>query len=287
MTGYGKSVCEAGGRNLLIEIRSLNNKQLDIAVKITSLFREKEPEIRNTLTRTLQRGKIEISIFFDPADKTVSPKINADVVRSYIAQLGEIAETMSLDISGQVLQTVMNLPDTLKTEKDKLGEEEWQKVSGCIETAIHEVNAFRDQEGKALEADIRMRVDHLLDLLEQTSAFEKDRLTIVRERLMQNLKGLDLQEPIDSGRFEQEMIYYLEKLDVTEEKVRLHNHCDFFLETLENKEPVGKKLGFIIQEMGREINTLGSKASDSNIQRLVVEMKDELEKIREQVSNIL
>lgn len=287
MTGYGKSDCETGSKKVIVEIRSLNGKQLDITTKITSLFRDKEQEIRNILARALQRGKIDISIYFEMADEIRSPQINADVVRNYITQLEAIAKASSIDISGQVLQTVMSLPDTLKTVKDILNDEEWQKVSECITAAIQAVCAFRDQEGKALEADIRRSVGIILDLLEKTGEYEKDRLDGIRTRIIQNLKELEANGPVDYGRFEQEMIYYLEKLDVNEEKVRLRNHCDFFLETLENKEPVGKKLGFIIQEMGREINTLGSKASDSNIQRLVVDMKDELEKIREQVNNIV
>ena len=287
MTGYGKSACETGGKMVIVEIRSLNGKQIDITTKITSLFRDKEQEIRNMLARALQRGKIDISIYFEIADEIKSPQINADVVRNYIAQLEAVAKASSIDISGQVLQTVMSLPDTLKTDKNLLSEEEWQKVSECITDTIKAVVAFREQEGKALEADIRLSMGIILDLLQKTGEYEKDRLTGIRTRIMQNLKELEANGPIDNGRLEQEMIYYLEKLDVNEEKVRLRNHCDYFLETMENKEPVGRKLGFIIQEMGREINTLGSKASDSNIQRLVVNMKDELEKIREQVLNVL
>jgi uncharacterized protein (TIGR00255 family) len=287
MTGFGKSACEAAGKKVIAEIRSLNGKQLDISTKITSLFREKEPEIRNTLSHALQRGKIELSLYFEMSDENKSLQINADVVRNYIAQLEAIAEASAIDVTGELLQTAMSLPDTLKTEKNILSEKEWQTVSGCITDAVKEVIAFREQEGKALEVDIRRSMAIIQDLLEKTGEYEKDRLNGIRSRIMQNLKELEVNGPIDTGRFEQEMIYYLEKLDINEEKVRLRNHCDYFLQTMENQEPVGRKLGFIIQEMGREINTLGSKASDSNIQRLVVDMKDELEKIREQVNNIL
>jgi uncharacterized protein (TIGR00255 family) len=287
MTGFGKSACETGGKKVIVEIRSLNSKQLDINTKITSLYRDKEQEVRNMLARSLQRGKIDVSIFFDNADRVVTPKINVQVVRDYIAQLRDIADTVSVDLSGQILQTVMSLPEALKTEKEELSDEEWHKVTECIASAIKEVTIFRDQEGQALASDLQQRVHHILDLLKNTGEYEKKRLEDIRTRIHQNLIELNLKEAPDKDRFEQEMIYYLEKMDITEEKVRLKNHCDFFLETMDSPEAVGKKLGFISQEMGREINTLGSKASESNIQRLVVEMKDELEKIREQLLNIL
>jgi uncharacterized protein (TIGR00255 family) len=287
MTGYGKSECETGGRHIIVEIRSLNNKQLDITTRITSLYRDKELEIRNMLTRALLRGKIEISLFFDPSDITLLPQINADVVRSYITQIEAIAKDTSLDISGQLLQTAMSLPDVLKTERITPTEEDWLKVTECITSALRAVNDFREQEGKAMEADIRKRIGIILDLLGETDKFEKDKLSTIRARLLQNLRELEVKGSFDTGRLEQEMIFYLEKLDSTEEKVRLKNHCSYFLETMASETPAGKKLGFIAQEMGREINTLGSKANDLNVQRLVVEMKDELEKIREQVLNIL
>jgi uncharacterized protein (TIGR00255 family) len=287
MTGYGTSACEAGGKKISVEIRSLNSKQLDVGTRIPLLYREKELEIRNMASRSLKRGKIDITITVDLSEENRKHRINSETVNDYIRQLRDIGDATGLELRDQLLQTAMRLPDVLSTEKEVLSEAEWEAVTACLNGALDEVIRFRKQEGKALEADMRKRVASIIDLLEKVNPLDKDRQTAVREKLEQRLTELEQDGGFDRNRLEQEMIYYLEKMDVTEEKVRLANHCDYFIETLDNAGSSGKKLGFISQEMGREINTLGSKASDSAIQKLVVEMKDELEKIKEQLLNVL
>ena len=287
MTGYGKSACESGDKKISVEIKSLNSKQLDISARIPLLYREKELEIRNVTGKSLRRGKIDINIFIGASDENQTHRINTETVHDYIRQLREIENESGLRLSDQLLETVMRLPDVLSTEKDELTEAEWQAVTGCITATLQEVTLFREQEGQVLEADMRNRLGSILELLLKIADHEENRLTAIREKIEQHFRELDQAESIDQDRLEQEMIYYLEKMDFTEEKVRLKNHCDFFIETMGANEPPGKKLGFISQEMGREINTLGSKASDSAIQKIVVEMKDEMEKIKEQLLNVL
>jgi len=287
MTGYGKSSCESGNKKISVEIKSLNSKQLDISARVPILYREKELEIRNMAGKSLMRGKIDISIIFEASDETRKHKINTETIHDYIRQLKEIEKESGLEISDQVLQTVMRLPDVLSTEKEELLDAEWQIVTSCINATLDELNKFREQEGQVLEADMRKRVSSIMGLLLKIADHEENRLATIRGKIEQHFRELDQAESIDQTRLEQEMIYYLEKLDFTEEKVRLKNHCDFFIETLGINQSSGKKLGFISQEMGREINTLGSKASDSAIQKIVVEMKDELEKIKEQLLNVL
>ncbi len=287
MTGYGKSASESGDKKISVEIKSLNSKQLDISARVPLLFREKELEIRNMAGKSLRRGKIDINILIEASDENHKHQINTETVHDYIRQLREIEKDSGLKLSDQLLQTVMRLPDVLSAEKEELLEEEWQAVASCISAALSEVIQFRDQEGKVLETDMKDRVGSILELLGKIAEHEDNRLTAIRSKIEQHVRELVQADSIDQDRFEQEMIYYLEKMDFTEEKVRLKNHCDFFIDTLKESEPTGKKLGFISQEMGREINTLGSKASDSAIQKIVVEMKDELEKIKEQLLNVL
>ncbi len=273
--------------NYSIEIKSLNSKQLDTAVKLPVILRDREPEIRAMISSELQRGKIEIGIYPEAREGVTAHSINQQVVNGYLDQLRRIARDSGLEDSDGLLQVAMQLPDSVKSDKETLGEEDWDQIRLAIRQALERLVGFRNQEGKALEEDIRLRIGSIMDKIEQIEPYEEERIRSIRKRLSKGLEELSGEIPADPGRLEQEMILYLEKLDITEEKVRLRNHCKFFMETLMEGHSAGKKLGFITQEMGREINTLGSKASDSDIQRLVVEMKDELEKIREQVLNVL
>jgi uncharacterized protein (TIGR00255 family) len=287
MTGYGRAECDLRNVVYAVEIKSLNSKQLDFSVRIPIQLKEKEMEIRSWLGGALQRGKIEVGIYQEIKEGAVGWSINKPVVEEYIRQLNEIAGDSDPVDREQLVQIAMRLPDTMISEKDKLQEDDWIKVRASVLSALEELNAFRQQEGMALEKDIRLRINNILQLLSEVAPFEADRLEVVRNRILSALEELGQNNSTDPGRVEQEMIFYLEKMDITEEKVRLENHCRFFLETLDAASPAGKKLGFISQEIGREINTLGSKASEANIQRLVVGMKDELEKIKEQVLNVL
>jgi uncharacterized protein (TIGR00255 family) len=287
MTGYGRAECDLRNMVFAVEIKSLNSKQLDFSVKIPVFLKEKEMEIRSWLGGELQRGKIELGIYQEIKEGAAGWSINRPVVEDYIRQLKEITGLNDPADPQQLIEVAMRLPDTMVSEKDKLQEDDWIRLRASMQAALDELDAFREQEGKALEKDIRQRINNILQLLSQVAPFEEDRLVAVRNRILSALEELGQNHSTDPGRVEQEMIFYLEKMDITEEKVRLDNHCRFFLETLDAASPAGKKLGFIAQEIGREINTLGSKASDANIQRLVVEMKDELEKIKEQLLNVL
>jgi uncharacterized protein (TIGR00255 family) len=287
MTGYGRAECNLRNMVYAVEIKSLNSKQLDFSVKMPVFLREKEMEIRSWLGGELQRGKIELSIYQEIEEGAAGWTINRPVVEEYIRQLKEIAGDGVQPDPEQWIKIAMRLPDTMLSEKHKLQEDDWQKIRESLQAGLDELVSFREQEGKALEKDIRLRISNILELLSAVTPFEEDRVPAVRNRLLSALEELGKNHSTDPGRLEQEMIFYLEKMDITEEKVRLENHCRFFLETLDTASPTGKKLGFISQEIGREINTIGSKASEANIQRLVVEMKDELEKIKEQVLNVL
>ena len=287
MTGYGRAECDLRNVVYAVEIKSLNSKQLDLSVKIPIFLKEKEMEIRSWLGAELQRGKIEVGIYQEIKEGAAGWSINRPLVEEYIRQLREIAGDTGLADPEQLIQVAMRLPDTMLSEKDKLQEDDWLKVRASIQAALDELNSFRDQEGKAMEKDIRLRINNIVQLLSEVAPFEEDRVAAVRNRILSALEELGQNHSTDPGRVEQEMIFYLEKMDITEEKVRLENHCRFFIETIDADSPAGKKLGFISQEIGREINTLGSKASEANIQRLVVGMKDELEKIKEQVLNVM
>lgn len=287
MTGFGRAECDLPGVVYTIEIKSLNSKQLDTAVKLPLVLRDREAEIRSLVSSELQRGKIEIGIYPEVKQGATMHTINTDVVREYIRQLNAIREEMELDDGEPLLQVAMRLPDAMKQEKEGLGEKDWEQVSRAIRRAVDELTSFRTQEGRAMEKDISLRIHSILGRLAQIEPFEADRIARVRSRISAGLEELSREAPVDPNRLEQEMILYLDKMDITEEKVRLENHCKYFMETMKDGSSAGKKLGFITQEMGREINTLGAKASDSEIQRLVVEMKDDLEKIREQLMNVL
>jgi uncharacterized protein (TIGR00255 family) len=287
MTGYGKAECILPGKKLAIEIKSLNSKQMDANIRLPSLYREKELEIRQMIAANLERGKVECTIFYEPTGEEGSAIINEPVVKEYYDQLSRISGGLGLNPSLELLSMVMRMPDAIRTQKPELDPEEWNAVRKAIQQALEEVILFRDNEGKAMGTDLRERVAGISDRLSQVEQHEQDRISQIRNRIDSNLNNLVPSEEIDKNRFEQELIFYIEKLDVSEEKVRLGNHCAYFLETMQEERAVGKKLGFISQEMGREINTLGSKANHVEIQRLVVEMKDELEKIKEQILNIL
>ncbi len=287
MTGYGKAECILPDKKLTIEIKSLNSKQLDTNTRLPSLYKEKEMEIRQLIAGELERGKVDCSFYFDLTSETGTGKINEAVVKSYYEQLIKISGDLGLQSSMELLNTVMRMPDTIHSEKPELGEKEWKEVRSSIQLALWQVNEFRVQEGEALDSDLRQRVSSISDKLSMIPQHEEDRITQIRDRIGKNLATFLKKDQVDENRFEQELIYYIEKLDISEEKVRLMNHCTYFLETMEESGPAGKKLGFISQEMGREINTLGSKANHADIQRLVVEMKDELERIKEQILNVL
>lgn len=287
MTGYGKAIAETPQKKITIEVKSLNSKQLDLNARLPWLYKEKELEIRNLLSQKLERGKIDISINFDNLEEEFIPVINKSTFRNYYNQLTELAGEMGLTMDNQVISTIMRLPETLKSDKPELGEDEWKVVKEYILEAISMVDLYRVEEGNALSKDLKSSLSRILRSLENIESFEEDRITRVREKLVSLLDENVKSENIDKNRFEQELIFYLEKFDINEEKVRLRKHCEYFLETLSSNGSNGKILGFIAQEIGREINTIGSKANDASIQKLVVMMKDDLEKIKEQTLNVL
>lgn len=287
MTGYGKAVAETQQKKITIEIKSLNSKQLDLNTKLPWLYKEKEPEIRNLVSQFLDRGKIDFSVYFDILEDEGVPVINKSIVKNYFKQLKEIAGDLNINVDDQILPIIMRLPDSLKTEKPELPEDEWELVKKQILGSINVLDVYRTEEGKSIETDLRKRITGILDSLSAIETFEPGRILKVREKLLSILKENNGTENLDKNRFEQELIFYLEKFDINEEKVRLKKHCEYFLETIDTPAPNGKILSFIAQEIGREVNTMGSKANDASIQKLVVMMKDELEKIKEQTNNIL
>jgi len=287
MTGFGKAECELATRKISVEIKSLNSKTLDIYTKIPGIYRQKELEIRNEISRTLQRGKIEFILYYEYTDESKATTVNKGVVKNYINQLKSISDELELKSSDQLLQIAMRLPDTLNIEREEIDESDWAKIQAAISQAMENVENFRLQEGKHLEEDFISRIEIIEKYKNEITPFEEARTLKIKEKIKESLRKTIDEKDIDKNRLEQEIIYYLEKLDITEEKVRLTNHCKYFKEVLNDPEPSGKKLGFITQEIGREINTIGSKANDYDIQKIVVLMKDELEKIKEQGLNIL
>ena len=281
MTGYGKATAELPGKKISIEIRSLNSKQTDINVRVPQFYRSKELEIRDLLTKNLTRGKIDFGLFAEVTGEDEAPTVNKSMVLGYLQQLTDI--TREAGIESDTLAIAMRMPDVLKTEKEELTDDEWAAIKTIIIEAIDHMQDFRKQEGESLLADFTGRISAIRENLAQVQPFEESRMAALKDRLQKNLDNID----VDKDRFEQELIFYLEKLDINEEKVRLANHLDYFMEVMETEEKCGKKLGFIAQEIGREINTLGSKANQSDIQKLVVQMKEELERIKEQVLNTL
>ena len=281
MTGYGKAVVELPQKKVTVEIKTLNSKSLDLNVRVPTFYREKELEIRGKLSRQLVRGKIDFSIFIESTGSEVMTSINKGVVNNYIDQLRAIAVTTPESL----LEIAMRLPDTLKTEREQLDESHWVEIDKTIDEAIAEVIQFRSDEGKVLWQDFTDRIKAIQQLSDEVIGLDIERIQQMRERLEKSIS--DLKQTVDENRFEQELMYYLEKLDITEEKVRLNNHLEYFLQELNSDESNGKKLGFISQEIGREINTTGSKSNFAPMQKVVVQMKDELEKIKEQLLNVL
>ena len=288
MTGFGKTTVESGNKKIVIEIKSLNSKQLDLNLRMPNLYKEKEMEIRSMVKEQLDRGKVDMNVYFDSSESDKDVSINQSVVMQYFNQMMEISKQLGLEPEGnELLQTVMRFPDTLQVKSEELSEQEWLQLKTGIEKALEEINNFRKQEGKALIKDISCRIELIQQLAAQVPQFEVKRVEVIRQKLQEKINEWTDVKNIDQNRLEQEIIYYLEKLDITEEKVRLANHCKYFLETVEKEDAPGRKIGFIAQEIGREINTMGSKANDHDIQKLVVRMKDELEKIKEQSLNVL
>ncbi len=281
MTGYGKTVLQLPTKKITIELKSLNSKNFDVNVRMPSYYREKELDIRKKLASKLSRGKIDFSIYIENNGGEVHSKVNENTVKEYMNQLRKIVDTHEIDL----LKMAVRLPDSLKTEREELDEEEWKQIEMTIDKTIAKIILYRIDEGKALLNDFELRVLNIENILEKIITLDPQRVTQVRERLQKAIEELEVK--IDKNRFEQELIYYIEKLDITEEKVRLKNHLNYFKKELKSEISNGKKLAFITQEMGREINTMGSKSNFAAMQNLVVQMKDELEKIKEQSLNVL
>ncbi len=287
MTGYGKSSCEVGNKKITVEIKSLNGKQCDISTKIPTTYREKDIEIRNEITQRLERGKIDFSLQVENnSSADCTGKINQTIIENYYWQIKDMSERLRIQIPSDWFQTLLRLPDVLKTESQELDENDWNEIKKVILKAIEQLNSFRIQEGKSLQAVFEKKIARIGELAQEINKYEAERIEKIKTRLRDNLTAIG-EIDYDKNRFEQELIFYIEKLDVNEEKVRLKNHLKYFTETMQHDKSPGKKLGFIAQEIGREINTLGSKSNHSEMQKLVVLMKDELEQIKEQVLNVL
>lgn len=288
MTGYGKATAELSDKKINVEIKSLNSKAMDLSTRIAPLYREKEMEIRNEISKVLERGKVDFSLWIEKkdADQLATP-INQEIVESYYRRIKEISASAGIPEPGDWFATLLRLPDVMtKNEAQELSDEEWAIVHTAVCEAINHLVDFRKQEGAALEKKFREKITNIAHLLEAVSPYEKERVVKIKERITDALEKT-LSVDYDKNRLEQELIYYIEKLDVNEEKQRLANHLKYFISTLESGNGQGKKLGFIAQEMGREINTLGSKSNHAEMQKIVVQMKDELEQIKEQVLNVM
>jgi len=284
MTGYGKSVLHLSDKKVTIEIKSLNSKNLDLNVRIPSYYRVKELAVRKELASRLVRGKVDFSIYIDMTADETSTTVNKGVVSEYMQQLRNVVQTGSSN-DVELLKMAVRMPDALKTEREELDEDEWAQISANIQKAIKAIIQYRIDEAASLEKDFKLRIENIQSYLEEVKSFDAARITHVKERLKKAIDDLKVQT--DKNRFEQELIYYLEKLDINEEKVRLANHLTYFLQELGTEDSNGKKLGFIVQEIGREVNTIGSKANFAPMQKAVIQMKNELEKIKEQVLNVL
>tara|TARA_R110000850_G_scaffold271031_2_gene404695 strand:+ start:90984 stop:91829 length:846 start_codon:yes stop_codon:yes gene_type:complete len=281
MTGFGKAVKQLPSKKITVEIKSLNSKSLDLNARIPSAYREKELFLRNKIGAVLERGKVDFSLYIELNGEETSTQVNVPIVENYIKQLSEIATADKTEL----LKIAMRMPDALKTERDEIDETEFQEILGAVEQALKEINTYRSDEGDILKKDFIGRIENISALLQEVIKIDPERIQAVKERLRKAVN--ELKEQVDENRFEQELVYYVEKYDITEEKVRLENHLSYFLEALHSEDSNGKKLGFISQEIGREINTIGSKSNYAPMQQLVVQMKDELEKIKEQLLNVL
>lgn len=287
MTGFGKAVNEIPGKKVTVEIRSLNSKQLDLNLRIPYFYKEKELELRAEIAKQLERGKVDISIYTESTQETLPVALNKELAKSYYKELKSLSEELK-ENTNDLLSLALKMPDVMKAEREivELDEAEWKLVKAVVDKAIDAFQKFRDDEGKSLSAEFSMRIAIIERLLAEVITLDAARIANIKKRIKNNLEEILDVNKIDQNRFEQELIYYIEKLDITEEKLRLKTHLDYFISTM--KEPAaGRKLGFISQEIGREINTIGSKANDAEMQKLVVQMKDELEKIKEQMLNVL
>lgn len=285
MTGFGKATVEAGDKTITVEIRALNSKGADISLRLSSGLRNYELELRNELTKQLERGKIDLSVFVESNKAETPVEINVELAKSYHEQLKKLASALNEPMQ-ESISHILKFPDVMKSERKEADENEWKLIKGCVNQAIVQLNAFRDTEGKSLQKDFEDRLTKIGTYLEEIKKLDLHRITTIKDRIRGNLSDVIGKEKIDENRFEQELIYYVEKLDINEEKVRLQTHLDYFIETCNESSP-GRKLNFISQEIGREINTIGSKANDAPMQKFVVLMKDELEKIKEQANNVL
>ena len=281
MTGFGKSISQLPSKKITIEVKSLNSKNLDLNARIPSFYREKELELRNIVAKSLERGKIDMGIYVELNGEETNTAINESVIKQYIKQLGAVVDSNPTEL----LKMAIRLPDALKTERDEIDEEEYKAILDGLARALESINNYRIDEGKALKEDFELRIKNIATYLEEVITLDPDRMDGVRERLQKAVS--DLKTEVDANRFEQELTYYLEKYDITEEKVRLNNHLEYFTKSLDSVNSNGKKLAFISQEIGREINTIGSKSNYAPMQQVVVRMKDELEKIKEQLLNVL
>ena len=281
MTGYGKSVIQLPTKKITVEIKSLNSKNLDLNTRVPSSYREKELEIRKLISKSLVRGKVDFNLYVEITGEKTNAKVNKGVVKQYMNQLKNISSVTELEL----LKMAVRMPDSMKIEREEINTDEFKSILEGINEALTAINLYRSDEGEVLENDFNIRIKNISKLLIKVIAVDSDRMTIVKDRLRKAIE--DLKEVIDENRFEQELIYYLEKYDITEEKVRLENHLNYFNEALNSSDSNGKKIGFICQEIGREINTIGSKSNHAPMQQLVVQMKDELEKIKEQSLNVL
>ena len=282
MTGFGKASLQLSTKKITVEVKSLNSKGLDLNTRMPSIYRENELALRTLLAQKLERGKVDFSLYVEVTGEETSSKINAAIVKAYIAQMKAILPDAD---ETELMKMAVRMPDTMKTEREEIDPNEWKQIQTVIDEAIENMLSFRTSEGASLEKEFTLRIENIRSYMNQALALDPERVTAIKERLQTAIDELKVN--VDTNRFEQELIYYLEKLDITEEKVRLTNHLDYFLQTLNGSEANGRKLGFITQEMGREINTMGSKSNHAEMQKLVVMMKDELEKIKEQVLNVL
>ncbi len=287
MTGYGKSTVTYNDKKIIVEIKSLNSKALDVSARIAPLYREKEMEIRNMISKSLERGKVDFSLWIEKEASDAATPINAALLQNYYSQIKNISETCNIPLPSDWFATLLRMPDVLtKVDIQVLEDEEWEVAKGAVEEAINALVNFRKQEGAALEKKFNEKIDNIERLLASIEPFEKERVARIREKITDALEKT-ISVDYDKNRLEQELIYYIEKLDINEEKQRLANHLKYFRETMAGGHGQGKKLGFIAQEMGREINTTGSKSNHAEMQNIVVQMKDELEQIKEQVLNVM
>jgi uncharacterized protein (TIGR00255 family) len=286
MTGYGKSTVEIAGRKITVEIKSLNSKQLDLSIKAPAIYRECESWIRAEVSKQLNRGKVDVYINVETCKESALCQINRDIYKSYYHQLFELSQELGFSMNHeQSVQAILRLPDVMKAESNEVSEDEISALKNAVNKALENIIEFRKQEGAVLINDLLNRIEKIRALAKTVEPFEQERVAGIKNRLLENLATLTIS--VDNNRLEQELIFYFEKLDITEEKVRLNNHLNYFREVADNDDFPGRKLGFIAQEIGREINTLGSKANHAEIQKIVVQMKDELEKIKEQLLNLL